>query len=276
MKWSRYNKRDVGKMLFRIILIILCLAVIAIIGIKSGAKYVAPKLETFIDKIESKIEEAKIEKSQENLQNNSDESFVQEENILDEEDILNEEIQITDIDESIEETEIIDTDESMEETEIIDTDESIEETEIHRYEYITVDCSWLEAMEYCKAMDGYLVNINSQEELEYITSEIESLDIQNMIFYLGASRGAGEDFYWINSDNEPYGNSLNNDDNEWAFGQWLQGEPSYYDGDIEEIGLSMFYYEDEQRWVFNDIPNNMLDYYSYYSGRIGYICEFDE
>jgi len=56
----------------------------------------------------------------------------------------------------------------------------------------------------------------------------------------------------------------------------MRNEPSYQDGDVQENCLDIFYYKDEGRWVWNDIPNNVLQNVSYFSGKIGYICEYED
>lgn len=62
----------------------------------------------------------------------------------------------------------------------------------------------------------------------------------------------------------------------WCTNEWMRNEPSYQDGDVQENCLDIFYYEDEGRWVWNDIPNNVLQNVSYFSGKIGYICEYED
>ena len=57
---------------------------------------------------------------------------------------------------------------------------------------------------------------------------------------------------------------------------WDEGEPSYqdgYDGTAEDY-LLLWYHNG--RWVYNDSRNDPVgDYPAAYSGRVGYVCEFD-
>ena len=56
----------------------------------------------------------------------------------------------------------------------------------------------------------------------------------------------------------------------------MLGEPSYEDGDIQENCLDFYYYDEENRWVWNDAPNDILEVAPYYAGTIGYIVEYEE
>ncbi len=150
------------------------------------------------------------------------------------------------------------------------------ETAIHRYEYIVEDCTWSDAVSRCREKGGYLANINSQEELDHIIDEINGAGLDDKIFYLGGKRDNGSDYYWMNMDGELYGDVLNGNGDVWCSTAWMQGEPSFYDGDTEENVMALFYYKSEGRWVLNDEPNDILAVASYYSGKIGYICEYDD
>jgi hypothetical protein len=68
-----------------------------------------------------------------------------------------------------------------------------------------------------------------------------------------------------------YGDPLN------GSSHWLSGEPSLYDSDTgaSEYVACMIYVSKEGRWVWNDIPDNYLDYASYKKGNVAYICEYD-
>lgn len=149
-----------------------------------------------------------------------------------------------------------------------------EEEGIHRYSYIIADCGWNEAFERAQSMGGYLAHINSEEEFDYIVSEIESLDYSNIQFYIGGSRAAdSSDYYWINEEKQPYGESLNAAMGSWF---WMDGEPSYSDEGVEEMYLNILYYKAGERWVGNDVPENIVTSFAIFSGKIGYIIEYED
>lgn len=147
--------------------------------------------------------------------------------------------------------------------------------EIHEYQYFIEDCTWEEAFAKCKDMGGYLVHINSQEEFEYLTKEIEKKKMNKIQFFIGATRNPSErKYYWLDEERMLIGEPLNDSD-AWCSSCWLKGEPSFEDQEIEEDCVEMFYYSTEKRWVWNDVPNDILKAVPSFSNRIGYICEFE-
>ena len=102
---------------------------------------------------------------------------------------------------------------------------------------------------------------------------------EKLQFFLGARRNSGEkEYYWVDEDNEFTGDRLDNNDEQWCKDVWLKGEPSYYDSSVkkDEDRLNIFYYSQEDKWVFNDVPNDILDAVPQFKERIGYICEIEE
>ncbi|HIR26524.1 MAG TPA: C-type lectin domain-containing protein [Candidatus Choladousia intestinigallinarum] len=163
-----------------------------------------------------------------------------------------------------------------------DTGESIEspqadsETEIHRYELIRKDCSWTQAFVECQSKGGYLARIDTDEEYAYILGEIERQNMKDCKFFLGGRRDASDrKYYWVDEKNHLIGECLNNPSS-WCIGEWMENEPSFSDGEIQEAYINMFYYSEENRWVWNDIPDNILDVMPTYAGTIGFICEYEE
>lgn len=155
----------------------------------------------------------------------------------------------------------------------------ITEGGIHRYDYIVEDCTWSEAFEKAKMMGGYLAHINSQEEFDYIINEITALKYENIMFRIGGRRNMREtEYYWVNERNRIYGELINGPEY-WNHSLWMKNEPSYQDGEdgeIKENCLDIFYYSGEERWVWNDVPDDILKVVPYYSGKIGYIVEYED
>ena len=125
-------------------------------------------------------------------------------------------------------------------------------------------------------MNCHLLRIESEEEYEKIVEMIENADLRGYVFWLGGKKDPrdGSSYRWIRDDATFYGEILNSGD---SMKYWLDGEPSYYDdAGNEENCMDMFYMQKEGRWVWNDAPNDILAIASFYSGRIAYICEYEE
>ncbi|MRM87789.1 C-type lectin domain-containing protein [Faecalicatena contorta] len=146
---------------------------------------------------------------------------------------------------------------------------------IHRYEYIKSDCTWTEAFQDCLNRGGYLARINSSEEYEYIRKEISRAGMTNIFFRIGGRRDDNsKDYYWVNENNKLFGEKLNSEDS-WCSDEWKNGEPSFQDGSLEEQYMDLFFYDGEKRFVWNDVPDDMLAAESSYTGFLGYICEYE-
>ena len=70
----------------------------------------------------------------------------------------------------------------------------------------------------------------------------------------------------------PYGQILNSNMGSWF---WLKNEPSFMDGSIEEAYLNILYYKTESKWVGNDGPENIVVCLPEFSGKTGFIVEYD-
>lgn len=159
--------------------------------------------------------------------------------------------------------------------EVADSVESAEDTAIHRYQIVVTDCSWDEAFEQCRQMGGYLVRINSYEEYAAIVNQIQNEGYEKIHFYLGGRRNSYDSNYcWVNENDELMddGPALNSVD-AWCASAWMTGEPSYVDGDTQEMYMNMFYYKSNLAWVLNDVPDDIT---GVYPGQTGYICEFED
>lgn len=148
---------------------------------------------------------------------------------------------------------------------------------IHRYEYVRKDCTWQQAFDECKSKGGYLVRINSEEEYQCILNEIQSHEMGDVHFFMGGRRASGgTEYYWVDEGNQLYGDRVDSNDY-WCRDKWMNGEPSLRDNtiNVEEDCLDIFYYKDVGGWVWNDVPNDILGVVPTYSGKIGYICEYE-
>lgn len=150
---------------------------------------------------------------------------------------------------------------------------------IHRYEFVIKDCGWHQAYQESLQKGGYLVRINSAEEYNYILQEISARGYDNIHFYLGGRRDANStDYYWVDKDNVTYGVKLNGNPEAWCYNEWMAGEPSYEDPQlhIDEPYLNIFYYSGENRWVWNDGPEDIPVTVPAFSQKVGFIVEYED
>ncbi len=150
---------------------------------------------------------------------------------------------------------------------------------IHRYELVISDASWSEAFEECLAKGGYLAHINSQEEFAFVTARIRQEDKTDITFWLGGSRDNPSDGYrWINPDRSVGDEPLDAEEN---MGYWLPGEPSYAGDDEEgvmqkETCIDLLHRSSDDRFYWNDVPEDVIATAPYLSGKFGYICEYED
>ncbi len=146
----------------------------------------------------------------------------------------------------------------------------------HTYRFVVSDCTWIDAYQAAVNEGGYLAAFESVDEFNNVISQIEAQGLTNIMFRIGGRRNpTAYEYYWVNRNNEFQGEILNTPSS-WTYPYWMQGEPSFMDGTIEECYLDMYYYSDEGRWVLNDVPNDILSIVPSYSGKLGYIIEFGE
>ena len=153
-------------------------------------------------------------------------------------------------------------------------DDSVDASAIHKYQIVMEDITWSEA--YLKSMEvngGYLVHINSQEEMDAILAQIAEEGHEDGIFWIGGMRSPTKDeYYWIDTQMNTAGEALNNES------YWLDGEPSLYDSsiDLEECYMNMFYVKSAGKWIWNDTILDLVSVAPGYTGKIGYIIEIEE
>ena len=154
------------------------------------------------------------------------------------------------------------------------TEEAAPEVDVpHTYQIVVADVAWTEAYNQARNVEnGYLVNIDSQEEWDLVMQLIQEQGHGDKIFWIGAMRkGSSYEYYWIDRDGNSVGGSLN------GSSHWLTGEPTYYDdeNEIDERYVEMFYSRSLNQWVWNDTPDDLLSIVPYYSGKIAYIIEIE-
>ncbi len=157
----------------------------------------------------------------------------------------------------------------------LEAEEQIDDDGIHSYELVVADCSWSEAFNNCIRRGGYLARITTEEEFEAILRQIYSEDKEKIKFWISGACEDGRHYYWVYPDGSLSDESVN--DNEKYNGYWLDGEPSFYDDQTEsyEDKMNMFYVKSQDRWIWNDVPDDVLSVAEFYSGSMGYICEYE-
>ena len=153
-------------------------------------------------------------------------------------------------------------------------------SQTHRYELYVEDITWDEAKRRCEEKGGYLATITTTEEYECIKNGIEDSGQTQVAYWVGAS----DDYpssYPIYEWREPNRDYLRDIFiNYTIMGKyWADGEPSYFkqasDEQIDELGIYLLYDDVKEDWYLYDAPMDMLLRNPEYTGKIGYICEYD-
>ncbi len=168
------------------------------------------------------------------------------------------------------------------EEEQVEEPKLIDDPAIHTYELVVSDVSWTQAYEQCLMKGGHLVRISSDEEYEAILNQISSEGKEKIKFWIGGARDNENNYRWVYNDdyndsqNIILGDEILNSDSKYS-SYWLGGEPSLYDETTQTVEdrMNMFYMKSQNRWVWNDVPNDVLSIASFYSGSMGYICEYE-
>ena len=129
----------------------------------------------------------------------------------------------------------------------------------HGYDLVIEDVSWTEAAEKCKEMGGHLVTINTQEEFDAVVKMAEEAGVPRI--WIGCHRVDGV-LVWEND--------------ETGIEVWAKGEPSYVDIN-DQVAEDYIMLWNNNGWGYNDNRNDPIaDYPQWYSGTVGYICEYGD
>ncbi|MFR6331136.1 MAG: lectin-like protein [Eisenbergiella sp.] len=80
------------------------------------------------------------------------------------------------------------------------TPEPTPESTIHRYEFVISDESWGEAFQSCISRGGYLARIETLEEWEEVTRQLEAQGLSENVFYIGGMRNSQSNtYYWVDT-----------------------------------------------------------------------------
>ncbi|SCX95783.1 zinc-ribbon domain-containing protein [Lachnospiraceae bacterium XBB2008] len=153
---------------------------------------------------------------------------------------------------------------------------------IHSYELVVSDVSWTEAYEQCLRRGGHLVRITSDDECYAVLNQIYSEGKENIKFWIGGYRDDNDDYRWVYNDSYEdryplvFSEVRINTDPMYK-NYWLDGEPSLYDDATKSVEdrMNMFYVKRLDGWVWNDVPDDVLAVAEFYSGNMGYICEYE-
>ena len=156
-----------------------------------------------------------------------------------------------------------------------EVEQGFDDDGIHSYDLIVKDCTWSEAFNECIRRGGYLARITSDEEFVSILQQIYNEDKGKIKFWIAGACDDGRYYHWVYPDGSLSDESINN--NSKYDNYWLTNEPSFYDDATEcyEDRMNMFYVKSEDRWIWNDVPDDVLSVASFYSGSMGYICEYE-
>ncbi len=132
-----------------------------------------------------------------------------------------------------------------------------------KYEIFVEDVTWTQAKERCEAKGGHLATVRSEEEL----SEIIALAQANgaSFVWLGAYRAENEHWYYVTGD-------------ALSYTAWDTGEPSAMDQDgTREDYLLLWYRKAVGTWSYNDMRNDPVSVAARtYSGKLAYVCQYDD
>lgn len=129
----------------------------------------------------------------------------------------------------------------------------------HGYKVVKADCSWTEAQQACISMGGHLVVIDDRDEYNEIVAMAEAEGVTRV--WIGCHRVNGQ-MIW---EKETEG-----------FIVWAKGEPTFVDTN-DKVAEDYIMLWNNNGWACNDNRDDPCkDYPQFYSGTMGYICEFGD
>ncbi len=127
------------------------------------------------------------------------------------------------------------------------------------FEVYVEDISWEAARDKCAQMGGRLAVINDREEYDRVMEAVKNTKANKL--WIGCYKYDGA-IVWLDGEASSYY-------------PWAQNEPSgydSYDGSPEDYIMLWRY---DEGWLYNDSRNDpAADYPQWYSGTIGYVCEY--
>lgn len=139
------------------------------------------------------------------------------------------------------------------------------QTHASRYELIKADVTWEQANAECIRRGGHLITINSEDEMKKASQLAQDADLKYI--WMGgytSIRGTSAFGHWITG--EPFN-----------YQQWYPGEPSRNDKDgVAEMYLMLWFVDN--KWSWNDQRNDVFNIpgITYFVGKTGYICEYED
>ena len=128
-----------------------------------------------------------------------------------------------------------------------------------QYTVVSSDMSWLDAQAACRGQGGYLAVISTREEFDQITRLADEQGLTRL--WIGCHR-ENDQLVWETDDPVNFTNWADNEPSNW----------DYWDNVPEDY---VMIYKEDGVWYYNDNRNDpAADYPEYYSGTMGYVCEF--
>lgn len=150
-----------------------------------------------------------------------------------------------------------------------------EEKKESTYQFIMQDCTWSQAQVKCVELGGHLVHFDSEGEFELVLEQMAASGLGDKgKFWIGGARDTGSgsvEYRWANADGTFKDGVINTESH------WMAGEPSFRDDSlgINEDKMMLYKLSSTGQWVWNDAPDNILEYLPSYSGTVGFICEIE-